>query len=77
MEDLSTKLQQFLTLISGGYFSVYDPNRLLGRTNVRFVSYSDEAEYFNGYGDGGKQYLVQFSVKLKVNDPITNITLNV
>lgn len=76
MADLSTKLSQFLNFISGGFFSIYDPNRLLGRTNVRFVSYSDEAEYSCGHNNG-KQYLVNFSVKLKVNDPITNITLNV
>lgn len=77
MEELSTNLRQFLEFVSKGYFSLYDPNRLLGRTNVRYLSYSDDAEYYNGYGDSGKQFLVQFTVKLKVNDPITNITLNV
>jgi len=76
IDELALNLRDFLDFVSGGEFAIYDPNSDIGRTRVRYLSYSDTAEFRCGHNDG-RQYMVQFTVKLKVNDPITDITLNV
>lgn len=50
---------------------IYDTYTKIGRTNVRYMSYSDNILYRRDSQDD----IVVFSVKLKVNNPNTDITL--
>lgn len=78
MATLNTNLSNFFDyLISNGEFSLYNPNTGIGRTKVRYAGYSDTAEYHCGHSKDGSQHLIQFTIKMKVNDPTTNTVLNV
>lgn len=71
-ESANTQIKSFLSYLStGGAFKFYDTYTKIGRTNVRYVSFSDDALYRRE----GSDDIVQFSVTLKVNDPITDIIL--
>lgn len=71
-ESANTQIRSFLNYLStGGAFKFYDTYTKIGRTNVRYVSFSEDALH-RREGDTDK---VIFSVTLKVNDPITDITL--
>ncbi len=60
-------------LANGGMFKFYDRYTKIGRTNVRYVKGDPDPEIF--YRREGNNDIVQFKVTLKVNDPITDITL--
>lgn len=60
-------------LAEGGMFQFYDTYTKIGRKNIRYVKTSDDPEIF--YRREGKDDVVQFEVTLKVNDPVTEITL--
>lgn len=78
MPSLIESIRGFIQYIAaGGSFSIYNPNTGIGRQNIRYVSYSDEAKYNKVGTSDGTKYMCEFSLKLKVNDPNTNITLNV
>lgn len=78
MPSLIENIRGFIQYIAaGGSFSIYNPNTGIGRQNIRYVSYSDEAKYNKVGTSDGTKYMCEFSLKLKVNDPNTNITLNV
>ena len=69
----NSKITEFLSyLANGGMFKFYDSHTKIGRTKVRYVSYSEDILYRNQ----GSEDIVVFSVTLKVNDPITNIVLS-
>lgn len=71
--DFRTDLVNFLSyLAKGGMMKMYDEHRKIGRTGVRYVSFDPEAEEIH---DGAESYIV-FKVKVKVNDPITQISLS-
>lgn len=66
-------IKDFLTyLAEGGSFQMYDSYTKIGRQDVRYVSYSEDILYRRD----NQQDIVVFSVKLKVNDPITDIYLS-
>lgn len=70
----NTKIGEFLIYITnGGMFSIYDTYTNIGRTNIRLVKGEDDPKVF--YRRDGKDDVVVFSIKLKVNDPTTQITL--
>lgn len=73
-ELANTQIRAFLQyLAEDGMFSFYDTYTKIGRTNVRYVSTDDNPDVF--YRKEGSNDIVQFTVTLKINDPITNITL--
>ena len=68
----NSEIKRFLTYLAmDGAFSIYDTYTGIGRTNVRYVSYSEDVLYRRD----GEDDAVVFKVTLKVNDPITDITL--
>lgn len=78
MESLIESIRGFIQYIAtGGSFSIYNPNTGIGRQSIRYVSYSDEAKYNKVGTSDGTKYMCEFSLKLKVNNPNTNIILNV
>lgn len=78
MKALMDNIRNFITFIAtNGCFSMYNPNTGVGRQNIRYVSHSDEAKYNKVNTSVGIKYTSEFSLKLKVNNPNTNITLNV
>lgn len=71
-ESANTQIKSFLKyLAEGGFFKFYDTYTKIGRTNIRYVS-NDEDVFYRREGNDD---IVQFKVTLKVNDPITDITL--
>lgn len=71
-ESANTQIKSFLKyLAEGGFFKFYDTYTKIGRTNIRYVS-NDEDIFYRREGNDD---IVQFKVTLKVNDPITDITL--
>jgi len=66
------KITAFLKyLAEGGKFKIYDTYTQIGRTQVRYMSYNEDVLYRRD----GQDDIVVFSVKLKVNDPLTQIKL--
>lgn len=83
--DLSTASSSILSFIdflrgadgTGAEFSWYDPYWKIGRQATRYMELDDDAEY-GEYEEGGtKKCMVKFKVTLKVNDPVTRITLTI
>ena len=71
-ESANTQIKSFLKyLAEGGFFKFYDTYTKIGRTNIRYVS-NDEDIFYRREGNDD---IVQFKVTLKVNNPITDITL--
>lgn len=69
----NSQIRSFMNYLSrDGEFSIYDTYSALGRTRVRYSSYSDKA--FRRREE--ENDVVQFTVTLKVNDPITEIRLS-
>lgn len=66
------KIRSFLEYLAyGGHFIIYDTYTKIGRKDVRYISYSEDVLYRRD----GENDIVVFSVKLKVNDPISNLTI--
>lgn len=69
----ASNIKSFISyLAKDGMFSIYDTYTKIGRTNVRYESYSED--YYSSKSGG--EDIVTFSVSLKVNDPITDIILS-
>ncbi len=61
----NVQIKSFLNYLAvGGKFKMYDTYTKIGRTEVRYMSYSEDVLYRREGGDD----IVVFSVKLKVND---------
>ena len=60
-------------LASCGTMKIYDEYNQIGRTNTRFVCVPDAATLYRKI-DGVDEALV-FTVRLKINDPVTKVTL--
>lgn len=70
----NAKINDFINYLSrDGMFSIYDTYTKIGRTNVRLSKGVDNPSVM--YRKDGENDIVVFSVSLKVNDPITQITL--
>lgn len=73
--DINTanaKLKALQDYLNGGTMKVYDSYNRIGRQNVRFESISDDAELVRSDTDGD---ILVITVKLKVNDPVTEVEL--
>lgn len=74
ISDVRTKVGDFITwLRTAGMIKIYSGYTRIGRQNVRLDSVKDKAKWKN---EGGEEWLV-FTVELKVNDPVTDVTLSV
>lgn len=69
----NAKVKALQDYLSGGTFKFYDSYNSVGRQNVRFSGISDDAELVRDDTDGD---ILIVTVKMKVNDPRTDITLN-
>ena len=77
MDSANTNIKGFLDYLTGrggtgAELMGYDTYTKIGRQNVRFVSVDDDVFYRQE--EGGD--VVVFVVTFKVNDPMTDITLN-
>ena len=64
-------IKKFMEYLNGGTMKVYDEYNHIGRQNVRFQGISDDAELVRDK-DGD---ILIIKVKLKINDPVTDIIL--
>lgn len=67
------KLEKLQEYLASGTMKVYDSYNNIGRQNVRFEEIPDDAELVRDPDDGD---ILIITVKLKVNDPRTKITLS-
>lgn len=73
-ESSNRVIKTFEDYLSGGTFKIYDSFNGIGRQNVRYVEIPDDAKLYRHYK--GEEEALVFSLKLKVNDPKTEITLS-
>lgn len=72
MGTANEKLRALQDYLAGGTMRFYDSYNKTGRQGVRFVSISDDAELVRNDADGD---ILIITVRMKVNDPRTEITL--
>lgn len=74
VSDANTQIRAFINYLRGGYFNFYDEFHKIGRQQVRLLDFSDDAElvYVSNAGD---DCVATFSITVKINDPVTDITL--
>ena len=81
MNSANEKIREFLDYLTGrdgtgAEFSVYDTYTRIGRQHVRYVGVEEDV-FFRGKKSSTYGYdVVVFVVKMKVNDPVTDITLS-
>lgn len=71
-DSFNLKIKAFWEYVRSGEFKIFDTHTGIGRQKVRYVSYDPNSFYRRNNGD-----IVQFSMTFKINDPITEITLNI
>lgn len=71
VELLNSQLQSFFGKVTSSQFKIYDAYTGIGRQKVRYVDYSEKS--FIARDDWARCI---FTVKLKVNDPVTPMTLS-
>lgn len=73
--EAKTQITAFISYLQGGEFKFYDEFYKVGRQHVRLLNFSDEAQFV--YSDiSTERGCATFSVVFKINDPVTDITLN-
>ena len=73
VSDVRNKVGTFIQYLrTSGMMKIYSDYTNIGRQNVRLKAVKDKAKWKN---ENGEQWLV-FSIELKVNDPVTDITLS-
>lgn len=66
------QIRSFLNYLSrDGEFSIYDTYSQIGRTKVRYSGYSEKSFRRREY----EKDIIEFSVTMKFNDPVTDIVL--
>ena len=74
-----TNIQSFIAELQGVEFKMYDTYSKVGRQKCRLVSYDDSKSTMvrQGYAesDATQKVLAAFALEIKINDPVTNITL--
>lgn len=73
MFSANEKLEKLQDYLVPGTMKVYDSYNNIGRQNVRFIEIPDDAELVRDKDDGD---ILVVTIKLKVNDPRTKITLS-
>lgn len=72
--DAKAQIMAFVNYLRGGYFQFYDTYYKVGRQQVRVKDFSSDAQL--KYIDNSKELcFATFSVEVKINDPVTDITL--
>lgn len=71
-EEIVLSMKSFFNYIRNGEFMIFDTYSQIGRRGVRYAGYEENA--FK-YREGGVCYAI-FSVRFKVNDPVTFIYKN-
>lgn len=74
VSSAKTQILNFINYLRGGVFSFYDQFTHIGRQNVRLVDFSDNA-VMRRETPSSENCVVEFSVLIKINDPVTDITL--
>lgn len=70
LNTANAQIKSFLGFLQGGWLTIYDEYSGIGRQKVRYVSVDEDASLYRRGFDA-----VEFSVKFKVNDPNTQVTL--
>lgn len=72
--DAKTQITAFITYLQAGYFKFYDEFYKVGKQQVRVISVPDDVQF--KYDDINKGTgAATFSIEVKINDPVTDITL--
>ena len=74
-KTLVSQIESFFQKISRREFKIYDSYTGIGRQKVRYAGFDEESYKRNKMNGEGWARAI-FSVKFKVNDPITRITLS-
>jgi hypothetical protein len=69
-----SQIDSFFAKIRQGEFMIYDSYTGIGRKKVRYAGY-DEEEFKRRHKSGAGWARAIFTIKFKVNDPITRISL--
>lgn len=69
----NTTIKALKDYLSGGQFEIFDTFNGIGRQHVRFVEIPDDAVLYRHHL--GEEECLVFTLKMKVNDPKTDITL--
>ena len=70
-KTMISQIESFFSKIKSGEFKIYDSYTGLGRQRVRYAGYSEESKKVSSSWARSI-----FTIKFKVNDPITRITLS-
>lgn len=74
VSEAKTQIVSFINYLRGGLFKFYDEFYQVGRQNVRVISFPDNTQF--KYDDITKGTgVATFSIEIKINDPVTDITL--
>lgn len=71
-EEIVLSMKSFFNYIRNGEFKIFDTYTGIGRQKVRYAGYSESAYKWRE----GRICYAQFSLRLKVNDPVTFIHNN-
>lgn len=74
-KTMVSQIESFFQKISRKEFKIYDSYTGIGRQKVRYAGF-DEESYKRNLKKGNGWARAIFSIKFKVNDPITRITLS-
>lgn len=73
-ELIQDQIKDFFSLIRNGEFKIYDSYTGLGRQKVRYAGYDEGMFKRRSQGNGWASAI--FSLKFKINDPVTRIILD-
>lgn len=73
MFSANEKLSELMDYLGGGAMKIYDSYNRVGRQGVRLMEISDDADLVRNTEDGD---ILIITIKFKVNDPRTDITLS-
>lgn len=73
--DAKTQITAFVNYLQAGYFKFYDEFYKVGRQQVRVLSVPEDVQF--RYEDHSKGTgVATFSIEVKINDAVTDITLS-
>lgn len=74
INDANAQIRSFIDYLQTGFFQFYDEYYKIGRQKARVLDFSDKAQF--RYDDKTSETgVATFEIKIKINDPVTNITL--
>jgi hypothetical protein len=72
-DNFGNNISSFIDFISNSYFTIYNSHAKTGRQKCRVLEISEPTLFFKNED----KEVVEFSVQIKSNDPINNITLSI